>query len=57
MDLIDTLVWRDAISTAEAEEQVQDARQRVLDGENPEDILFEEFGLEPDFVFDLMPGV
>ena len=57
MNLIDTLVWRDAISTAEAEEQVQDARQRVLDGENPEDILFEEFGLEPDFVFDLMPGV
>ena len=55
MELVDTLVRRDAITREDAEAQVRDAQERVLEGENPEDILFEEFGLEPDFVFDLLP--
>lgn len=53
--LLETLMRRDELSEAEAREQIEDARQRVLDGEDPEEILYDEFGLEPDFIFDLMP--
>lgn len=27
---------------------------RVYQGDNPEEILLEEFGLEPDYIFDLI---
>lgn len=30
------------------------ARERVLDGEDPEEILHYDFGLEPDYVYDLL---
>ena len=34
---------------------IDEARDRVLnDGEDPEEVLYEEFGLEPDYVFDLL---
>lgn len=49
------LMRRDDMSSEEADEMIQEARERVLnDGENPEDVLQEEFGLEPDYVFDLL---
>lgn len=48
------LMRRDGYSSAEAIAVIQEARERVYDGEDPEEILFEEFGLEPDYVFDLM---
>jgi hypothetical protein len=32
---------------------IQDMIQRVLKGEDPEEVLFEE-GLEPDYIFDLL---
>ena len=49
-----TLIQRDGYSRAEAREALQEARERVTNGENPEEILYEEFGLEPDFIFDLI---
>lgn len=48
------LINRDNMTDAEAEETIQEAKQRVYEGENPEKILFEEFGLEPDYFFDLL---
>ena len=55
MNLIQILVRRDGLSTEEAQEWVDEARSRVREfGEDPEQILFEEFGLEPDFLFDLL---
>ena len=49
------LIERDGYSEEEAREQLQDARRRVnIDGEDPEEILYDEFGLEPDFIFDLI---
>lgn len=54
MNLKDIIIRRDALSEQEADELIQDARERVILGENPEDILFEEFGLEPDYIFDLL---
>ncbi len=48
------LIRRDRMSAKEADERIAEARERVEDGEDPEDILQEEFGLEPDYVFDLL---
>lgn len=51
----DIIMRRDHISYDEATELVQEARRRVqLFGEDPEEILHDEFGLEPDFVFQLL---
>lgn len=52
--LTSILMNRDGLTEDEAIEQVNEARDRVLDGENPEEILYDEFGLEPDYVFDLL---
>ena len=38
-----------------ADELIADARKRVAEGEDPEEVLADEFGLEPDYVFDLLP--
>ena len=48
------LIRRDRMSAKEADERIAEARQAVEDGEDPENILHEEFGLEPDYVFDLL---
>lgn len=37
----------------EAEEVYNTMVERVFDGEDPEEVLYEE-GLEPDYVFDLL---
>lgn len=52
--LLDTLIERDNLSEEEAQDQINSAKQRVSEGEDPEEILFEEFGLEPDYIFDLI---
>lgn len=51
------LMSRDGVSADEADEMIQDAAQRVFDGDDPEDVLQEEFGLEPDYVFDLLEAL
>jgi len=47
------LMNRDNLSSKEAEEIIKEMKQRVEEGENPEDLLYEH-GLEPDYVFDLL---
>jgi hypothetical protein len=54
LNLKQTLMRRDQISGAEADEWIALARQCVLEGEDPEDVLADEFGLEPDYIFDLI---
>lgn len=53
-DLVNTLMRRDGLNLKEANDQVSEAQDRMYDGEDPETILLEEFGLEPDFVLDLI---
>lgn len=53
MQLKEALMERDDISEAEAEDIIREMRERVLDGEDPEEILYEN-GLEPDYVFELI---
>ena len=48
------LMERDELSSEEADEIISQARQMILDGEDPEEILYEEFGLEMDYIFDLI---
>ena len=54
-ELMQILITRDDLTRAEAAEAIAEARRRVHeDGEDPEEVLLEEFGLEPDYVFDLI---
>lgn len=48
------LMKRDDLSSQEADLLISQARQAVFDGEDPEEVLYEEFGLEPDYIMDLL---
>lgn len=52
--LIQVLTERDDMTRAQAKDAITDARIRVKQGEDPEEILREEFGLEPDYIFELL---
>ena len=54
MTIVEILINRDGLTPGEADELLRSARRRVLDGEDPEEILRDEFGLESDYVFDLL---
>ena len=49
------LIERDGLSDQEANELITNAKLRVLEGENAEEILEYDFGVEPDYIFDIMP--
>lgn len=51
--IIRILMSRDDYSREDAEEIFRDLYERSLDGEDPEELLY-EIGLEPDYVFDLL---
>jgi len=54
MELIQALInCGEAENVADAKEIIKEMKERVIEGENPEEILF-EIGLEPDYVFDLI---
>jgi hypothetical protein len=46
------LMERDGTSEAEALEMIAEARKEILEGEDPQDVLEDWFGLEPDYIFD-----
>ena len=56
--LKEVLIERDGLSSEEADEVIADARKSLYDrldqGEYPLDICEEEFGLEPDYLLDLI---
>ena len=49
------LIERDGLSDQEANELISNAKLRILEGENAEEILEYDFGVEPDYIFDIMP--
>ena len=55
--LKEVLMSRDGLSPFEADDAIDAAREEVMEGYDPEDILRENFGLEPDYVFDLLKGM
>ena len=49
------LMERDGMTGIDADLEIKDLRYRVMQGgENPETILFEEYRLEPDYIFDII---
>ncbi len=48
------IMRRDNMSSAEAEELINEAKEELAEGGDPEEILAEYFGLEPDYIFDLL---
>lgn len=54
LSLKHTYARREGITLAEAQEMIEDAKARIRAGEAPEKILHEEFGLEPDYVWELL---
>lgn len=48
------LMRRDGMSADEADDCINEAKERIAAGEDPEEILAEEFGLEPDYFWDLL---
>jgi len=54
MELLTILMNRDNLSESEALDLISEMRQSVLDGEDPEELLY-AIGLEPDYIFDILP--
>ena len=52
--LISILVNRDGVSEQEAVAILNECGEMVRDGYDPESVLHEELGLEPDYFFDLL---
>jgi hypothetical protein len=48
------LMRRDGMTRDEARDAIHEMQQRVIDGEDPEEVLH-EIGLEPDYIFDILP--
>jgi hypothetical protein len=54
-ELMQILIQRDKLTRDEAAEAIAYARHLVYnEGADPEEVLQDEFGLEPDYVFDLI---
>ena len=51
--IVDILVQRDGMIRGDAENELADMRERVMQGEDPEEILY-EIGLEPDYILDII---
>lgn len=48
------LTRRDGCSEEEADELIAGAKAAVAEGEDPEEVLSDHFGLEPDYVWELL---
>lgn len=53
--LKDVLMRRDGMTSEEADEAIKEAKQAVFEGEDPEEVLLDHFGLEPDYFWDILP--
>lgn len=53
-EIVRVLMERDGVEIGEAQEMLEEARKLVREGADPEEVLADEFGLEPDYVFDLL---
>ena len=54
MELIDAIISRDECSRSDAEAMITEMKIRVRDGENPEEVLYDE-GFELDYFLDIVP--
>jgi hypothetical protein len=52
--LLKVLMRRDGLLREEALQQIAMAKAEVLEGADPEEVLADWFGLEPDYLYDLL---
>jgi hypothetical protein len=52
--ILEVLMRRDGLTKNEAQERIDEAKQMVLNGDDPEEVVHYEFGLEPDYIFDIL---
>lgn len=52
--VVEILVRRDQLSPELAREMIKQARLEVAEGRDPEEVLYEDFGLEPDYIWALI---
>ena len=48
------LMRRDGMSADDAEELIAEAREAVAEGQDPEEVCCDYFGLEPDYIWELL---
>lgn len=53
-EVISILMDRDDMDYEDAVEELDLMRQAVLDGQDPEEVLY-EYGLEPDYIWEILP--
>lgn len=54
-EIVRILMQRDGYTFGEANDALKQAQGEVAAGGDPEEILYEDFGLEPDYFFELLP--
>jgi hypothetical protein len=52
--IVEILIRRDGMTAEEANAALEDAREQVAQGADPEQVLADEFGLEPDYFWELI---
>ena len=50
----EVLMRRDGMSGEEADQLIAEAREELAEGRDPEEICADWFGLEPDYIWDLV---
>ena len=53
LNLLTALMHSQDLTRQEAMDELNEMKERLFEGEDPEEILL-EYGLEPDYVFDLL---
>lgn len=53
-EIVKVLIERDGLTKAEADEAVLWAKKLIEEGEDPVEVLADEFGLEPDYIDSLL---
>lgn len=48
------LMFSQDFTFEEAKQEIIEMKNRVIDGEDPEEVLY-EYGLEPDYIFEILP--
>lgn len=49
------IMRRDGLTSQEVDELIESAREQIFEeGIDPEEVLLNDFGLEPDYIFDLL---
>jgi len=48
------MMRRDDLSSEEVDAMIADAKAQVREGADPEEVLLEDFGLEPDYMFEIL---